>query len=224
MNVLIVVAHPDDEVLGCGGTIARLSEAGADVYCLVMGDGVTSRPKAGYEEITKITAQCQQAAKVLGIKQLAFSNFRDARFDTEPLLTIIKSMEYRINNNFRGTQFDYVLTHYQGDMNVDHRVVSQAVQTVFRPLPDTACKGLFYFEVLGSTEWSVQNMQFKPQAYFDITTTMEKKLEAMRIYSEELRQQPHPRSEIIIQTLARLRGSQIGLVAAEAFEVGYLRF
>jgi len=222
-NILVVVAHPDDEVLGCGGTIARLAEK-HNVRCLFLGSG--REPAKSSSELQRLGLGTKE---ILGHHGFTFrlGTRKDNQFDVQPLLSLIKDVEselftipFQENNSVK---VDYVFTHFPHDLNVDHRMVSQAVQTVFRPEPGTYCKGLFFFEVLSSTGWNYSVESFRPNLFIDITTTLEAKIRAMEVYGEELRASPHPRSLGAMVNLAHYRGSMVGYEAAEGFVIGYLR-
>jgi LmbE family N-acetylglucosaminyl deacetylase len=217
MNILIIVAHPDDEVLGCGGTIAKLSENNT-IYTLILGEGITSRDipdEEKKEELKELKKQSAEANKILGVKKVFFKNFPDNKFDTIPLLDIIKSIEKTI----QGIKPEEIFTHHYGDLNIDHQIVHKAVLTATRPVGDYTVKKILSFEVLSSTEWNYQNQTniFTPNTYIDISGIIDKKLEAMKIYKSETRDYPHPRSLEGIEILAKKRGLEVGLAFAEAF-------
>lgn len=217
MNILIIVAHPDDEVLGCGGTIAKLSENNS-IYTLILGEGLTSREILDEEkkgELKELKKQSAEANKILGVKKVFFKNFPDNKFDTIPLLDIIKSIE-RIIQKIKP---DEIFTHHYGDLNIDHQITHKAVLTATRPIGDYTVKKILLFEVLSSTEWNYQNQNniFTPNTYIDISEAIDKKLEAMKCYKSEIRAYPHPRSLEAIEILAKKRGLEVGLKSAEAF-------
>lgn len=221
-RVLIVAAHPDDEVLGCGGTIARHVSQGDEVYCLILGEGATSRGnrrgKADTEgEVKKLRAQARKAAKVLGIKDIFFRDLPDNRFDTVPLLDIVKMVESMIDK----CQPDCIYTHHGADLNIDHQITQRAVLTAARPVPNCPVKEIYAFEVPSSTEWSFEQSEkaFHPSVFIDITETLETKVQAMQLYESETRPFPHPRSPEALHAIASRWGSMAGLKAAEAFQL-----
>jgi LmbE family N-acetylglucosaminyl deacetylase len=220
-NVLIIAAHPDDEVFGCGGTIARHVLQGDKAYCLILGEGVTSRysqqEKVLEEELKQLKLEAEQAAKILGIEKIFFKDFPDNRFDTVPLLTIVKAIE-EIKEEIKP---EIIYTHHQGDLNIDHHVTFRAVLTACRPLKSETVKEIYSFEVPSSTEWSSPNAQnyFMPNVFVDITDTLIKKIEALRAYRGEIREYPHPRSPEALRAIAMRWGSTVGCEAAEAFEL-----
>lgn len=219
MNVLVVAAHPDDEVLGCGGTIARMAKEGHDVYIAILGEGITSRyqrrERADPASVEALHRRAQKVAKLLGAKDLFMYNLPDNRFDTTPLLDVVKIIEESIQR----IQPQVIYTHHGSDLNIDHVVVHRAVLTATRPTGEQLVRGIYTFEVPSSTEWAFQQFQpiFRPNVFVDISATLERKVQAMELYESEVRPFPHPRSPEALRALARWRGSMAGLKAAEAF-------
>ncbi|MGC9506260.1 PIG-L deacetylase family protein [Baaleninema sp.] len=217
-QILIVAAHPDDEVLGCGGTIARHTAEGSTVNVIFLADGVTARDRADSAERQRRQAAAHQAANCLGIHSVQFHDFPDNRLDTIELIKIVQTIEQAIAQH----QPDTVLTHHAGDVNIDHQRVHQAVVTACRPQPGHPVRTLLFFEVPSSTEWQPPGSApaFLPNWFIDISDTLERKLEALSAYREELRDFPHPRSREAIEALARWRGATVGIRAAEGFVLG----
>lgn len=220
-SILIVAAHPDDEVLGCGGTMARLAGEGHDVYVAILGEGITSRydkrEYANQDIVKELQNQSRQVSKLLGVKELFLYDLPDNRFDTVPLLEIIKLVENLINN----IEPQIIFTHHNCDLNIDHTITNRAVLTATRPLPGTCVKEIYAFEILSSTDWSFHQLQhiFHQNVYFDIKQTINKKINAMKLYDYELRTFPHPRSIERIEINAKHWGSVVGIEYAEAFEL-----
>ena len=219
-RILVVVAHPDDEVLGCGGTIARHTRQGDEVYCLLLGEGITSRySQQGKvkEELKQLKLEAEQAAEILGIKKVFFKDFPDNRFDSIPLLTIVKAIE-KVKREIRPA---IVYTHHQGDLNIDHQLTFRAVLTACRPLKGETVKEIYSFEVPSSTEWSSPDTRnyFVPNVFVDISETFDKKIEALGAYRGEIREYPHPRSPEALRAIAMRWGSTVGCEAAEAFQL-----
>jgi LmbE family N-acetylglucosaminyl deacetylase len=217
VKILVVAAHPDDEVLGCGGTIAKLAQRN-DVYTLFVGGGVTSRDmpeKQKRHAVTQLKKEAEDANKKVNVKKVFFENFLDNEFDAVPLLDIVKVIERHI----RKIAPEVVYTHHSGDLNIDHQIVNRAVITAARPVGNCTVKRILLFEVLSSTEWGRLNAHssFTPDVYVDISETMNAKLEAMQCYKSEIRQYPHPRSLEGIKILAQKRGLEVSLKFAEAF-------
>lgn len=219
MNILVVAAHPDDEVLGCGGTMARHAAAGDTVHVLFLADGETSRPPAA-ETASAVAGReqaAQAAAAVLGAQAPRFAGLPDNRLDTVALLDVVQRVEAVVAE----TRPDTVYTHHSGDLNVDHRIAHQAVLTACRPLPGSPVTALYAFEVASSTEWASPRPEqaFLPTRFVDISGFLEVKLKALECYGEEMRPFPHARSLEGIEAQARLRGVGAGMEAAEAFVV-----
>jgi N-acetylglucosamine malate deacetylase 1 len=214
-TVLAVVAHPDDEVLGCGGTLARHAEAGDLVHVLILADGESSRHEPG--EISKRAACADRAAKILGLQPYKLLQFPDNQMDKLPLLEVVREVE-KIISQLRPT---LVYTHHGGDLNIDHQVACRAVMTACRPLPESSVNAIYTFETVSSTEWAISQKSdaFSPSYAVDISRTLQKKLIALRCYEDEMRPFPHARSYESVEFLAKLRGSQYGLLAVETFQV-----
>lgn len=223
MKILIVAAHPDDEVLGCGGTIARLARDGHEVYIAILGEGITSRYERRQEQeaekplIEELHTRSREVGRYLSVKDIFLFSLPDNRFDTVPLLDIIKMVENLIGN----LQPDVIYTHHSGDLNIDHQIVHRAVLTAARPLKSCPVKEIYAFEVPSSTEWAFQQFEpvFRPNVFVDIGETLEIKVQAMQLYESEARPFPHPRSPEALRAIARRWGSMIGVEAAEAFQL-----
>jgi LmbE family N-acetylglucosaminyl deacetylase len=218
-KILVVAAHPDDEVLGCGGTVARLVQEGCEAYTLILGEGITSRdqvrsPEKRKGEIEELKREAHKANDVLGVKEVFMYDFPDNRFDSVALLEIVKTIE-KVKKNIRP---DIVFTHYRKDQNIDHRVTYQAVVTSTRPFTGETVKEIYAFEVQSSTEWSYP-LSFSPNVFFDISQTLETKIGAMKNYVSELKKLPHPRSVKGIEINAQQWGVKVGLKYSEAFEL-----
>lgn len=220
-TIVILAAHPDDEVLGCGGTIAKLADAGAIVHVAFMADGVFSRAgdeNARRAELAVRRAAAQKACDILGVKSVFFGEFPDNRMDTVALLDIVRAVEDLIAKH----QPDTVFTHHAGDVNIDHRRMHEAVVTACRPQRGHPVKTLLCFEVPSSTEWQLPGSApaFAPNWFVNISDTLDRKLAALDAYAAELRDWPHPRSQQGVEHLARWRGATVGVDAAEAFMLG----
>ncbi|USE39414.1 PIG-L deacetylase family protein [Endozoicomonas sp. SCSIO W0465] len=214
-KILVVAAHADDETLGCGGTIARHIAEGDHVKILFMTDGVSSRgTQQAACEIRNSAAI--KALSALGTKDYQQLDFPDNKMDSLPLLEIVKPIESVISTY----QPNIVYTHFADDLNIDHRIVNQAVMTACRPQNGNSIRKIFSFEVLSSTEWnSTQRPVFNPQYIVDISDYWGKKVNALNAYKEELRVFPHSRSLECIEALAILRGATHGITKAEAFVI-----
>ena len=181
-RILVVAAHPDDEILGCGGTTARLVKNGFSVSTLILGEGVTSRDEDRRVslrkiELTRLKRQALAANKKVGVERVIFCDLPDNRFDTIPLLDIIKKVE-KVKNKIRPS---IIFTHCRNDLNIDHKIAYRSVITAARPMKDETVKTIYSFESASSTEWSYP-LSFSPNVFFDISGTINKKIEALRIY------------------------------------------
>ena len=222
MRVLVLAAHPDDEVLGCGGTIAWHADQGHDVAIHLMSEGATSRTNlpdrvAMASELESLRSSARQAAAILGAS-ISFDTYPDNRMDSVDLLDIVKSVE-RVVAEIRPER---IYTHHSGDVNIDHRIVHQAVVTACRPLPGHSVSSLLFFETPSSTEWqpATRSDVFLPNWFVSIDNTIDRKRKALKAYANEMREFPHPRSIAAIDHLACWRGATVGVYAAEAFMVG----
>lgn len=208
--VLIVAPHAMDEALGCGGTMALHAEAGDRVETLVLfGDGT------GLD--AKRREAAPKAATTLGARPPRYVGFPENRSDTLPLLEIIAAIEKAILEI--GPNVVYV-TH-GGNLNIDHQSAFRAVVTAARPVPGYPVREIYAYEVASSTEWAspTAGQPFLPARFVDIASTLQRKMLALDCYAAELRASPHSRSDEGIRALARLRGHNVGVAAAEAFAV-----
>lgn len=217
-KILVVAAHPDDEALGCGGSIARWVDEGSQVHLAFLSDGIGARSPDALEANDALAqrrtaAEC--AADVLGVHSIQFDDLPDNQLDSMPLLHITQRVEALIGN-FKP---DTVVTHHGGDLNIDHRRVHQAVITACRPQRGHPVRTILCFEVASSTEWQPpgSGAPFVPDWFIDISATLSRKLAALDGYAAEMRDWPHPRSREGVEYLARWRGAIVGCDAAEAF-------
>jgi LmbE family N-acetylglucosaminyl deacetylase len=213
-RVLVVAAHADDEVLGCGGTIARHVAEGDAVHAIFMADGVTSRTNTAAGDLERRLAAARQAHKILGLQRVEYLELPDNSMDSLPMLQIVQAVERAI----QPISPSVIYTHHHGDLNIDHRLTHQAVMTACRPQPESTVKEILSFEVLSSTDWATPSHEpFMPNVFVDISDFLATKLEALQAYQSEMRNAPHSRSIAHAEYLARHRGHTVGLVAAEAF-------
>lgn len=225
MNILVLAAHPDDEVLGCGGTIARMSAEGHKVTIAILGQGIASRyHKDNTENDVQILAlrqRSREAARILGAVDVLHFDLPDNRFDSLDLLDVVKLVE----EIGRCTKPDEVFTQHGGDLNVDHRITFQATMTAFRPIPGGSVQAIYAYEVASSSEWTFGKLSpvFTPDTFYDISNFVDIKERALEAYSIEIRQFPHPRSLVGIRNQSADRGTRIGVTAAEAFETVWRR-
>jgi len=229
-KVLVLAAHPDDEMLGCGATLALHAARGDNCHILIMAEGLTSRGhqrdvEAHKEQLAQLRLTTQQACAVIGVKDVRFAGFPDNRMDSVDLLDVVKTVEAVIEE----IQPEIIYTHHYGDLNIDHQITHQAVMTAARPLPNSCVKQILFFEVPSATGWNTPTASnaFIPQYYVDLSqkvsdneNALERKLKALTVYGSEMRPYPHNRSLESVRYLAQWRGSLVGLLCAEAFQVG----
>ena len=216
-KILVVVAHPDDEVLGCGGTILKYIDEGYKVDLITLTDGVSSRSikkqNNNIEKKRRLEALLK-SSKILGIKNILNLDFPDNKLDSVPILDIIQPIEKKIIK-FKPCK---IITHFDNDLNKDHNIVSKAIQTICRPITAFNINEILFFEVLSSTEWHLNKKNsFVPNKFVDITKTIHKKISAFKSYKREIQKFPHSRSIEGIKTIAKYRGMMSGLKYAEAF-------
>jgi len=213
-TVAAIFAHPDDEVLACGATLAKHAKAGDRVRLLILATGLAARGEAPRNEIEALRDQTRAAAAVLGTEPPCFADFPDNRMDTVALLDVVQAVEAFLSEAPPAV----IYTHHGGDLNVDHRVVHQVVVTACRPLPGAPPLELRACEVNSSTEWATPPLApFEPTLFEPVAETLDRKVEALNSYGGEVRKAPHPRSPEGVRALARWRGIQCGHAAAEAF-------
>lgn len=209
-NALVIAAHPDDEILGIGGTMHKHVRDNGRAQCLILAQGAASRDSATRNDISRLREQGKSAAKIIGYESITFLDFPDNKMDSVPLLDIVKAVEKAIDS----FQPNAIYTHHGNDLNIDHQLCFKAVLTACRP----PCKAkIFTFETLSSTEWQDKNdEEFRPNVFIDIKEDIDAKIKAMKEYVGEMRAFPHPRSAEGIMTLAKYRGMESGLELAEA--------
>lgn len=206
-SVLCVYAHPDDCVLACGGSIMKHTANGDTVAILVMSHGSRTGTK---EDIARKTEMEKSAAAVLGVTDVTVIQFADQCMDTARRSDIIKVIETHIER----LKPSIVYTHFYGDANLDHRIVSDAVNVACRPTPGHCVKTLLMGEVVSSTEWGGR---FFPTWFVDISEFFSKKMDALECYKEEMMRVPHARSASNVLDVSSVRGASLGVMAAEAF-------
>lgn len=223
-RIMVVAAHPDDELLGLGATMHKLiKEQSAVVHVVILGEGITSRsdthdPEKWKEVLETHHANMNAAGAHIGFASIHSYNFSDNRFDSHALLDIVKVVE-KEKEEF---QPDIIFTHNAGDLNVDHRYTFQAVMTATRPMADEVVKAVICFETNSATEWQYSNHpeSFHPNLFVEIgEEDLQAKIDALGEYKFEIRDYPHPRSAKALRVLAEYRGYASGLNMAEAFEV-----
>ena len=217
-NVLVFAAHPDDELLGVGGTVRRLADEGMIVRAVIMAEGITSRSntreEADKNELEELKADAKRAAEIVGYASIDFCGLPDNRMDGMELLDIIKLVSQYVEKY----QPDTIFTHHHGDLNIDHRITCEAVLTACRPVGNNRVRKIYGFETPSSTEWNYTYSEpFVPNVYFDVSKTLEAKVQGMACYRSESTIYPHPRSAEALRALGRYRGSNVGFEMAEGF-------
>ncbi len=220
MKYLVIAAHPDDEVLGCGGSMAKRAKEGHEVHVLILAEGVTSRDKqrdraSRTVALSILAKSAKRATDILGVASVELLDYPDNRMDSVDLLDLVKPVEKIIAK----LKPDVVMTHHAGDLNLDHQITHQVVITACRPQPEQSVKRILSFEVPSSTEWQspLSGNLFVPNWFEDISDTLELKIKALEAYESEMREWPHARSIKALEHLARWRGPSVGVKAAEAF-------
>ena len=220
-KILIIAAHPDDEVLGCGGTISSLSSKGIDIRILFLSEGVSSRFDNNQKNLKKLNNEIKlrnnnsiKALKILGVnkKNIFFENYPCCKLDTIPRLNLVKVIEKHISI-FKPS---IIFTHFMDDVNIDHKITFESVLAATRPYNNRSIESIYLFEVLSSTEWNFVS-PFPANCFFDISETIKKKISAMKAYKKEYKSHPHPRSSRVIEALATYRGAQVGINFAEGY-------
>jgi LmbE family N-acetylglucosaminyl deacetylase len=216
MNILIAAAHPDDEVLGLGASIARWVREGHRVSVRFFTDGVGARGRNAAAAKARRKA-ARTAADILGFAIADFGEFPDNQLDRVPLLRLIQAIEATRDR----VRPDRVLTHFWGDLNIDHRRVFEAVLTAFRPQPAEPCREIHCFEVASATEWGSPADPFRPSVYTEVSALdVERAARAYAAYGGETRPDPHIRSLESFRARRLLRGREVGLPWAEGLVLG----
>ena len=211
-KILVIAAHPDDEILGCGGTISKLKDEN-HIQVLFMTNGVSSRGKDKKQVLRRRKAYIN-LFKYLSLPVPKNLNLPDNEMDKIPLLKIVKKVEQKI----RDYKPDTIITHYSHCLNVDHKITFEAVSTACRPVNKLSVKKILSFEIPSSTDWALyKGKNFQPNYFIDISEHLKKKINLIKFYKEELRSYPHSRSIAAIKALASVRGVSCGVKYAEGF-------
>lgn len=221
MNVLAVVAHPDDEILGCGATLKKLADQGHRVFSCVLCSAADARHnRPSLERLAKVS---KEASSLVGVADSIGYDFKNIQFNSVPHLEMVRAVEAAVLR-FKP---EWIFTHHPGDLNVDHRVcfettlaASMLPQRLSSDLNPTMISKIFLFEILSSTDWAPPvGDGFRPNSFFDVSATFAAKLEALEAFQGALKPFPHSRSRENVRNLASLRGAQVGLELAEAFSL-----
>lgn len=215
-RVLVVCAHSDDEALGCAGSLAKWSAEVDTIATIFLTNGVSSRSGDNEKEIKARYEAQRKCMNILNVNDYENYNFPDNALDTVPILELAKTIENKINK-FKPT---IILTHNISDLNIDHRKCCEAVLVATRPQNNNSVRFLASFEILSSTEWNfASHDKFSPNLFVDISKHLKTKIAACECYEAEIRKPPHSRSIENVLTLAKLRGSSVGVEYAESFKL-----
>jgi LmbE family N-acetylglucosaminyl deacetylase len=219
-KLLVIAAHPDDELLGCGGTLLFYKKLGYTIKIIFLSDGESSRninQDIKKKLILKRESLAKKVCKLCKFSPPIFGKFPDNRLDSVNLLEIVKFIE----NEIKKFNPEIILTHNEEDLNIDHKIACKAVVTATRPSTKTFVRSIYCFETPSSTEnnFSKVKVQFNPNLFIDVSNFIEKKIKYLKIYKNEIRKYPHSRSLESIKILAKYRGTQIGVKYAEAFYI-----
>jgi len=215
MRILIFAAHPDDEVLGCGATAARLVREGHEVMPVIICENASVRYETDMQKTIKEWAK--KSATILGVTQPVFLGMPDQKLDTYPALEMAQILEKIIKEY----QPQIIFTHHGGDINKDHQVIFEATLVATRPVPFNEIRTIYTYETISSTEWSFSDYyaKFTPNTFYNVSETIELKLDAFSQYLSEVKTYPHPRSLQGIEIRAKDWGARVGMRAAEAFQL-----
>lgn len=211
MKILVITPHPDDEVLGCGGTIKKYTKTGNSVFTCIVTKGYT--PEWSVKFLNNKLEETKKSNKILGVKKTYYLNFPTVKLDS----VLQKDLNDAIRGIINKVRPEIIFIPHFGDLNKDHRLIHEAALVVARPLAGNSVKKILAYETVSETEWGPFPFPFVPTVYYNINSTLKDKIKAMAVYGTELRPYPHPRSPKVIEALAIKRGSESGLPLAEAF-------
>lgn len=213
---LIIAAHPDDEILGCGATAAKLVDNGWEGQIVIMSQGGMARGESFSAMMAEVKKNAITANKIVGITNLTWFDLPDNAFDSLPILEITKKIETLIKD----FSPRIIFTHYHGDLNVDHRKVFEAVMISCRPQPGFCNPDIYSFFIASSSDWGdgTYFKQFSPNAFCNVEKTIGVKLEALKCYKTEMRDKPHSRSIESVETFSRYWGNRVGYYYVEPFD------
>lgn len=215
-NVLVVAPHCDDEILGCGGTIAKYTASGHNVFIAIITNGHLGAPELFSKEGTeKVRAEALESHKILGVKDTFFLDFPAPRLDSIPAY----QLSIRLSEIIKANSIEIMYIPHRGDIHKDHRITYEAALVAGRPINNTTVKKILAYETLSETEWAAPfaDEAFIPTVFENIEPYLEKKLEAFKCFGTQIKEFPHSRSLKTIEILSNLRGATVGLSNAEAF-------
>lgn len=210
MKVLVIAPHPDDEILGCGGTIIKHSQAGDEVFRCLVTKAYT--PDWSEEFLRARQVEIKASGEIVGIKKTYFLDFSTAKLDTVPQ----KELNEALSKAVKEVEPDVLYIPHQGDIHKDHRLVFESSLVAAR-LTGSRIKKILSYETPSETEWGQAIEPFIPDIYVNVSKTFDKKIEAMKAYKSEIREYPHPRSLEVLRVIAQKRGSEAGIELAEGF-------
>lgn len=215
MRVLVIAPHPDDEIIGVGGTIAKRVNAGDEVYVCIVTKGC--QPVFTEDLVALGRRECREADAILGVRETVFLDFPAVMLETVPRY----ELNGKISEIIQRFEADEVFIPHRGDMQLDHQIVADAAMVALRPKYKHVVKRIYAYETLSETGWNIPNCvnEFIPTVYENISDYMDKKMEAMNVYESQLTDFPNARSIGAIEALAKYRGSTVNVMAAEAFSL-----
>ena len=220
-KLLIVAAHPDDEILGCGGTIAKYIKQGAKVKTIILTKGISSRHEKITNKVKNLQSKLHKSSllanRAIGVKEISYYDLSDNEFDNKSLLSLVKLLE----NEIKKFKPNKIFTHFINDLNIDHQYTAKAVITAARPEYQNSVSEIIFFEVNSSTDYQINSngMQFEPNFFVDISKTLKNKKNALNFYKSEMKKYPHSRSVKAIIDKNITIGYSFGLLACEAFQI-----
>ncbi|KPH75931.1 PIG-L deacetylase family protein [Oceanobacillus caeni] len=213
MNILVIAPHPDDEILGAGGTMAKHKAKGDKVFVCIVTKG--KAPMFNEEQVNQVRNEAKHAHKILGVEDTFFLDF--------PAVQLEETPKYKLNaailETIRTVKPEIVYLPHRGDIHQDHKIVFDSSMVALRPNEDFKVKEIYCYETLSETEWDAPNVTnaFIPNTWIDITDFIEIKKSAMSVFNSQVYSFPHPRSIKALETLSEYRGSNMGFNNAEAF-------
>ena len=218
-KVLVIAPHPDDETLGCGGTLFRHKANGDEIYWLIV-TGISVDIGWSNDVVKKRDNEINIVAKKYGFSNVFNLRLATTKIDTLPVSDLIEE----ISNVYKKVEPDIIYMPFAYDVHTDHQIIAKALQSTFKWFRYPHIKKVYMYETPSETEFNfVENKLFRPKVFVNISLYLEDKIEVMKIYAGEMGEFPFPRSEKIMRALSALRGSQSGFESAEAFELVYER-
>jgi LmbE family N-acetylglucosaminyl deacetylase len=215
-KVLVVAPHCDDEILGCGGIMAKLHSEGTPVFVIIVTNGHLGAPELFSEEGTKkVQTETKSAHSYLGVANTFFLNFPAPRLDTIPSYKLSIAIEKIIREN----EITDLYIPHRGDIHKDHRITYEATLVAARPINGNPVNKVFAYETLSETEWAAPyaDEAFIPNVFEDVESFIPNKTKAFSYFTTQIKEFPHPRSLESIENLAKYRGATVGFNSAEAF-------